>query len=71
MLSPGHQLRGTVESVVLGVELAHIVVRVSENDFIETFIPRHDAESLGLQCGKVVTTMMKDSRVTISTDQPD
>ncbi|MDP9159383.1 MAG: TOBE domain-containing protein [Acidobacteriota bacterium] len=71
MLSPGNQLRGTVESVVLGVELAHVVVRVSENDFVETFIPRHDAVGLGLQCGKVVTTTMKDSRVTISTDQPD
>lgn len=68
MLSPGNQLRGTVESVVLGVELAHVVVRLSENDFIETFIPRHDAESLGLQCGKVVTTIVSDSRVTFSTD---
>lgn len=68
MLSPGNQLRGTVESVVLGVELAHVVVRVSENDFIQTFISRHDAETLRLECGKIVTTIVKDSEVTFSTD---
>lgn len=68
MLSPGNQLRGIVESVVLGVQLAHVVVRVSENDFIQTFIPRLDAENLRLECGKIVTTIVKDSGVTFCTD---
>ena len=50
-----------VESVVLGVRLAHVVVRVGEDRLIGKFIPRSYAEKLDLQMGKTITTRVGDS----------
>ena len=57
-----------VESVVLGVQLAHVVVRVTEDHLVETFITRARAEELKLHIGKSVTTQITDSEVLFQKD---
>ena len=66
MLPPPVQAR--VESVVLGVQLAHVVVRVTDDHLVETFITRARAEELRLQIGKRVTTQITDSEVLFQKD---
>jgi molybdopterin-binding protein len=68
MLQPAGPLQARVESVVLGVQLAHVVVRVSENRLVETFIPRSRAEELDLHIGKNVTTRITESEVLFQKD---
>lgn len=63
MLQAAVPVQARVESVVLGVQLAHVVVRVSENRLIGKFIPRCYAEELKLQMGKTITTRVTESDV--------
>jgi molybdopterin-binding protein len=60
---PAIPVEARIESVVLGVQLAHVVVRVGENRLIGKFIPRSYAEELDLQMGKTITTRVSDSDI--------
>ena len=50
-LSARNQLAGTVEELVLGGVMAHVVVRVGEN-LIESVITRRSAEAQKGRCGQ-------------------
>jgi|HubBroStandDraft_6_1064221.scaffolds.fasta_scaffold1717538_2 molybdopterin-binding protein len=63
MLHSAGPVQARVESVVLGVQLAHVVVRITDDHLVETFITRARAEELKLQIGKSVTTQITDSEV--------
>jgi molybdopterin-binding protein len=47
-ISARNQLRGTIQQLVLGNVMAHVVVRVGEN-VIESVITRRSAEELELK----------------------
>src|SRR2546429_8900060 len=53
-ISARNQLRGTIQQLVLGNVMAHVVVRVGEN-VIESVITRRSAEELNLKQGDTVT----------------
>jgi molybdopterin-binding protein len=61
-LSARNQLRGEVVEVNLGDIMAHVVVRVGENQ-IESVITRRSAEQLGLKKGDTVTVVIKSTEV--------
>jgi len=63
-LSARNQLPGTVEEVRLGTIMAHVVVRVGENQ-IESVITRSSAEELGLKKGDSVRVVIKSTEVMI------
>jgi molybdopterin-binding protein len=63
MLQAIGPIQARVESVVLGVQLAHVVVRLSENHLVETFIPRADAVALNLRIGNSIKTQITESEV--------
>jgi len=64
MLSARNQLAGTVEEVVLGTVMAHIVVRVGDN-LVESVITKRSAEQMGLKKGDKVTAVIKSTEVMI------
>jgi len=66
-ISARNQLRGTIQQLVLGNVMAHVVVRVGEN-VIESVITRRSAEELGLKQGDTVTAIIKATEVMIQTD---
>jgi molybdopterin-binding protein len=66
-ISARNQLRGTVEEVVLGNVMAHVVVRVGDN-LIESAITRRSAESLKLKKGDALTAIVKATEVIIQKD---
>ena len=63
-LSARNQLEGTVEEVQLGGVMAHVVVRVGNNQ-IESVITRRSAEQMGLKAGDDVTAIIKSTEVLI------
>jgi hypothetical protein len=63
MMQPTGPVQARIESVVLGVQLAHDVVRISENRLVETFIPRSFAEELSLGTRTTVTTRVTETEV--------
>lgn len=69
MLPAAGPIPARVESVVLGVQLAHVVVRLSENCLVGTFIPRTYAEELNLRLGKTVMTRVAGSEVLFQKDE--
>jgi molybdopterin-binding protein len=66
-ISARNKLKGTVEEVVLGTVMAHVVVRVGEN-LIESAITRRSADELKLKPGDTVTALIKSTEVMIQKD---
>jgi molybdopterin-binding protein len=61
-ISARNQLRGTVESVSLGVVTARVGVRVGEN-LIESVITRQSVEEMNIKVGQQVTAIIKSTEV--------
>ena len=66
-LSARNQLKGTVEEVLLGNVMAHVVLSVGDN-VIESAITRRSAEELQLKKGDTVIAIMKSTDVMIQKD---
>ena len=66
-ISARNKLKGTVEEVVLGTVMAHVVVRVGDN-VIESAITRRSADELHLKKGDTVTAIIKSTEVMIQKD---
>jgi molybdopterin-binding protein len=66
-ISARNQLRGTVESLDLGVVTAKVAVRVGEN-LIESVITRQSAEELNIKVGSQVTAVIKSTEVMLMVD---
>jgi molybdopterin-binding protein len=66
-LSARNQLEGTVEEVQLGGVMAHVVVRVGNNQ-IESVITRRSAEQMGLKVGDTVRVVIKSTEVMLQKD---
>jgi molybdopterin-binding protein len=64
-LSARNHLKGTIDEIQLGDVLAHVTVRVGENE-IESVITRQSAEEMSLKKGDVVTAVVKATEVMIS-----
>jgi len=64
-LSARNQLRGKISEVTLGSVMAHVVVKVSENE-IESVITRRSAEEMKLKVGDTVTVVIKSTEVMLS-----
>ena len=64
-LSARNQLKGTVQTVKLGNVMAHVIVKVGENE-IESVITRSSAEELGPKIGDTVTVVIKSTEVMIA-----
>jgi len=63
-LSARNQLRGVVSEIQLGSIMAHVGVRVGENE-IESVITRKSAEELNLKVGDTVLVVIKSTEVMI------
>jgi molybdopterin-binding protein len=63
-LSARNQLRGQVTEIQFGSIMAHVAVRVGENE-IESVITRKSAEQLNLQIGDTVLVVIKSTEVMI------
>ena len=61
-ISARNQLRGTVETVSLGVVTARVGVRVGEN-LIESVITRQSVEEMNIKVGQQVTAVIKSTEV--------
>jgi len=66
-LSARNQLPGTVEELRLGNVMAHVVVRVGDQQ-VESVITRTSAEELGLKIGDRVRVVIKSTEVMIQKD---
>ena len=66
-LSARNQLKGTVEEVLFGNVMAHVVVSVGDN-VIESAITRRSAEELQLKKGDTVIAIIKSTDVMIQKD---
>ena len=64
-LSARNQLRGKISEVTLGSVMAHVVVKVGENE-IESVITRRSAEEMKLKLGDTVTVVIKSTEVMLS-----
>ena len=64
-ISARNRLKGTVEEVVLGTVMAHIVVRVGDN-LIESAITRRSADEMQLKKGDTVSAIIKATEVMIA-----
>jgi molybdopterin-binding protein len=61
-ISARNQLKGTVETIDLGVVTAKVGVRVGEN-LIESVITRQSVEELKIEIGSPVTVVIKSTEV--------
>jgi molybdopterin-binding protein len=66
-ISARNKLRGTIEEIILGNVMAHVVVRVGDN-IIESAITRRSAEELKLKKDDKVTAIIKATEVMIQKD---
>jgi molybdopterin-binding protein len=66
-ISARNQLRGTVETLDLGVITAKVAVRVGEN-LIESVITRQSVEDLKIKVGSEVTAVIKSTEVMLMVD---
>jgi molybdopterin-binding protein len=66
-ISARNQLRGTVETVDLGVVTAKVGVRVGEN-LIESVITKQSVEELNITVGSEVTAIIKSTEVMLMVD---
>ena len=67
MISARNQLSGTIEEIIIGSVMAHIVVRVG-NNVIESVITKRSAEQMGLKKGDKVSAVIKSTEVMIQKD---
>jgi molybdopterin-binding protein len=61
-ISARNQLRGSVETVSLGVVTAKVGVRVGDN-LIESVITRQSVEEMNIKVGQQVTAVIKSTEV--------
>ncbi len=61
-ISARNQLRGTVETIDLGVVTAKVGVRVGEN-LIESVITKQSVEDLNIQIGSTVYAVIKSTEI--------
>jgi molybdopterin-binding protein len=61
-LSARNQLPGKVTEIKLGNVMAHVVVRVGENE-VDSVITRRSAEDMELKIGDTVTVIIKSTEV--------
>jgi molybdopterin-binding protein len=66
-ISARNQLRGTVETVDLGVVTAKVGVRIGEN-LIESVITKQSVEELKIKVGSEVTAIIKSTEVMLMVD---
>ena len=66
-ISARNQLRGTVETLDLGVVTARVGVRVGDN-LIESVITKKSVEELKLVIGSTVTAIIKSTEVMLMVD---
>ena len=66
-ISARNQLRGTVETLDLGVVTAKVGVRVGEN-LIESVITKQSVEELNIKVGSEVTAIIKSTEVMLMVD---
>jgi molybdate transport system regulatory protein len=66
-LSARNQLAGTVEAITLGDIMAHVVIRIADQQ-IESVITRASAESMGLRKGDSVRAVIKSTEVMVQKD---
>jgi molybdopterin-binding protein len=66
-ISARNQLRGTVETVSLGVVTAKVGVRVGEN-LLESVITRQSVEEMNIKVGQQVTAIIKSTEVMLMID---
>jgi molybdopterin-binding protein len=66
-ISARNKLKGSIEEIILGDVMAHVVVRVGEN-VIESAITRRSVEELKLKKGDKVTAIIKATEVMILKD---
>jgi molybdopterin-binding protein len=66
-ISARNQLRGTVETVSLGLITARVGVRVGEN-LIESVITRQSVEEMNIKVGQQVTAVIKSTEVMLMVD---
>jgi len=66
-LSARNKLKGSVEEVVLGNVMAHVVIRVGDN-LIESAITRRSADEMKLKKGETVYAIIKSTEVMIQKD---
>jgi molybdopterin-binding protein len=66
-ISARNQLRGTVETVDLGVVTAKVGVRVGEN-LIESVITKQSVDELNIKVGSEVTAVIKSTEVMLMVD---
>ena len=66
-ISARNQLRGTVETVSLGLITARVGVRVGEN-LIESVITRQSVEEMNIKVGQQVTAVIKSTEVMLMID---
>ena len=63
-LSARNQLPGTIEDILMGDIMAHVVVKVGDN-LVESVITRNSAQELGLKKGDSVKVVVKSTEVMI------
>ena len=61
-ISARNKLRGTVETVNIGVVTAKVGVRVGDN-LIESVITRESVEEMNIKVGQQVTAVIKSTEV--------
>jgi len=66
-LSARNQLAGTIESITLGDIMAHVVIRIGDQQ-VESIITRASAESMGLKKGDSVRAVIKSTEVMVQKD---
>jgi molybdopterin-binding protein len=66
-LSARNKLAGTVDSVTLGDIMAHVVMRIG-NQQVESVITRASAEAMNLKKGDAVRAVIKSTEVMIEKD---
>lgn len=66
-ISARNQLKGTVETIEMGVVTAKVGVRVGDL-VIESVITRQSVEELGLKHGSEVTALIKSTEVMLAVD---
>jgi molybdopterin-binding protein len=64
-LSARNRLVGTIDEIVVGSVMAHILIRVGDN-LIESVITRRSVDELGLKNGDTVTAIIKATEVMVS-----
>ena len=65
-LSARNHLKGIIEEIETDKVVAHIVIRVGEDNLIESIITRRSVDELALKKGDTVTAVVKATEVMVS-----